>query len=589
MLSNARFLARQGLAFRGDGHEESDSNFVRLIYLRSEENVELLDWMKRKTNKYTSGDMQNEMVKVMALRVLRGIAASIQATPFITVMVDETTDVSNVEQVVVCLRWVSGTLEVHEDFVGLFEVTSTKAETIYAAITDVLLRLNLSLSRVRGQCYDGAATMSGAKSGVATRLCAAEPRAIFTHCYGHSLNLACCDTIKRCKLMKDAMDTTYEIIKLIKKSPTREAMFKQIKEGIQVGESPGIRTLCPTRWTVRAESLKSILDNFNVILELWTVSLEHVKDTEMKARIHGVSAQMKKFDFFFGVSLGLLILRHSDNLSKTMQKTDMSAAEGQAITAMTIATLKSLRTDENFDLFWNKVTTSAECFDISKPALPRHRKIPRRLDDGSMSTLHETVEIHYRIIYFEALDLITSCIEDRYNQPGFKTYEKVQTLLLKAASKESYDEEMQFVLYFYGSDFDPLLLPTHLELFSQHFSKEHEVNGVVVVSSILRYFSSSTPSQLELMSEVCKLVKLLYVMPATNAESERSFSTVRRIKSYLRSTMYQQRLNHLMLLNIHKSFTDKLNLVDVANDFIAGNEHRKNVFGIEFKVSDLDS
>ncbi len=148
---------------------------------------------------------------------------------------------------------------------------------------------------------------------------------------------------------------------------------------------------------------------------------------------------------------------------------------------------------------------------------------------------------------------------------------------------------MQFVLYFYGSDFDPLLLPTHLELFSQHFSKEHEVNGVVVVSSILRSFSSSTPSQLELMSEVSKLVKLLYVMPATNAESERSFSTVRRIKSYLRSTMSQQRLNHLMLLNIHKSFTDKLNLVDVANDFIAGNEHRKNVFGIEFKVSDLDS
>ncbi len=317
------------------------------------------------------------------------------------------------------------------------------------------------------------------------------------------------------------------------------------------------------------------------------MSLEHVKDTEMKARIHGVSAQMKKFDFFFGVSLGLL--RHSDNLSKTMQKTDMSAAECQATTAMTIATLKSLRTDENFDLFWNKVATSAECFDISKPAFPRHRKIPRRLDDGSMPTLHETVEIHYRIIYFEALDLITSCIEDRYNQPGFKTYEKVQTLLLKAAFKESYDEEMQFVLYFYGSDFDPLLLPTHLELLSQHFFKEHEVNGVVVVSSILRYSSSSTPSQLELMSEVCKLVKLLYVMPATNAESERSFSTVRRIKSYLRSTMSQQRLNHLMLLNIHKSFTDKLNLVDVANDFIAGNEHRKNVFGIEFKVSDLDS
>ena len=87
---------------------------------------------------------------------------------------------------------------------------------------------------------------------------------------------------------------------------------------------------------------------------------------------------------------------------------------------------------------------------------------------------------------------------------------------------------------------------------------------------------------------VGKLVKLLLVMPATNAESERSFSAVRRIKTYLRSTMSQQRLNHLMLLHVHKSYTDKLNLVDIANDFIADNEHRKRMFGMEFKVSDLD-
>ena len=51
-------------------------------------------------------------------------------------------------------------------------------------------------------------------------------------------------------------------------------------------------------------------------------------------------------------------------------------------------------------------------------------------------------------------------------------------------------------------------------------------------------------------------------MPATNAESERSFSAVRRIKSYLRSTMSQQRLNHLMVLHVHSDHTDKFNLVD---------------------------
>ena len=173
-----------------------------------------------------------------------------------------------------------------------------------------------------------------------------------------------------------------------------------------------------------------------MLLELWAELLERVKDTEMKARIQGVAAQMMKFDYFFGVSLGLLILRHTDNLSRTMQTADMSAAEGQDVTAMTVSTLKSIRNDASFDLFWKKITALAEELDVDQPVLPHRRKAPRRLDDGSTPTFHVTVEDHYRVIYFEALDLVTSGIVDRYNQPGYKTYGKVQALLLKAAAAE---------------------------------------------------------------------------------------------------------------------------------------------------------
>ena len=98
--------------------------------------------------------MQNEMLEVMAMRVLRGIAALIQSEPLFTVMVDETTDVSNVEQVVLCFRCVDRKYSTQEEFVGLYEVASTRAETIYTFITDVLLRSNLAISKVRGQCYD---------------------------------------------------------------------------------------------------------------------------------------------------------------------------------------------------------------------------------------------------------------------------------------------------------------------------------------------------------------------------------------------------------------------------------------------------
>ena len=56
----------------------------------------------------------------------------------------------------------------------------------------------------RGQCYDGANVMCGAKSGVATMISLEETRAVFTHCYGHSLNLAVGDTVRQSKLMKSA-------------------------------------------------------------------------------------------------------------------------------------------------------------------------------------------------------------------------------------------------------------------------------------------------------------------------------------------------------------------------------------------------
>ena len=64
-------------------------------------------------------------------------------------------------------------------------------------------------------------------------------------------------------------------------------------------------------------------------------------------------------------------------------------------------------------------------------------------------------------------------------------------------------------------------------------------------------------------------------MPATNAISERSFSALKRAKTYLRLTMGDSRLNHLLMLQVHKDRTDALTLVDVANDFIGEKENRK--------------
>ena len=228
----------------------------------------------------------------------------------------------------VVLRWVDDTLCVHEDFIGLYSLPTIQASSIVLAVRDTLTRLNLPIAKARGQCYDGASNMSGVRNGVATQIQEDEPRAIYTHCYGHSLNLAASDTIRKCKVMKAALETTFEITKLVKYSPRRERLFEEIKDEIAPG-SPGVRVLCPIRWTVRADSMMSIIQNYNVLNELWGKACEVVKDTETIARIRGAEAQMVSFEFFYGLVLGEMLLRHTDNLSRTIQKEHTSACKTQ--------------------------------------------------------------------------------------------------------------------------------------------------------------------------------------------------------------------------------------------------------------------
>ena len=133
----------------------------------------------------------------------------------------------------VCIRWTDSDLQVHEDFIGLYKLEKTDAKSITAAFKDTLMRLQLSMNNCRGQCYDGCSTMAGAKGGVAAMIKSEEPRALFTHCYGHSLNLAVSDTLKK-KILKDATDTLIEVTKLIKKSPKRDSKLEQIKKAMTV-------------------------------------------------------------------------------------------------------------------------------------------------------------------------------------------------------------------------------------------------------------------------------------------------------------------------------------------------------------------
>ena len=134
------------------------------------------------------------------------------------------------------------------------------------------------------------------------------------------------------------------------------------------------------------------------------------------------------------------------------------------------------------------------------------------------------------------------------------------------------------VCEFYNGDLCKAQLEAQLPLLQPICSEMKETT----IHDIIEILSGLSPPERVALSSVWTAMKLLLVMPATNATSERSFSALRRIKTYLRSTMSQQRLNSLMVLHANKEKTDSLDLVQVAREFVVGREGRQRTFG-DFK------
>ena len=154
--------------------------------------------------------------------------------------------------------------------------------------------------------------------------------------------------------MSAMLNICFEICKLIKKSPKRETLLKKVKAE-SMDTTNGLRVLCPTRWTVRAASLRSILDNYGHLQDVWLQTLDGKVDSEMRTRIGGVQWQMKSFEMFFTMNLGALILGQTDNLSRALQATHLAAGNMSSLAEVVLNYLRSKRSEEEFNKFYDVV------------------------------------------------------------------------------------------------------------------------------------------------------------------------------------------------------------------------------------------
>ena len=156
---------------------------------------------------------------------------------------------------------------------------------------------------------------------------------------------------------------------------------------------------------------------------------------------------MRTFEYYYASSLAEMVLRHTDNLSKTLQQENISAAEGQKTVKDVLKTLESLREETHASSFWKSVIAKAVGLELSEPRLQHKQMRPTRLEDGEAPPefCHSPEQFYGVTAYNQAIDLIVTCLADRFDQPGYRMYSNLEQLLLKECKGKHCDDEFAFV------------------------------------------------------------------------------------------------------------------------------------------------
>ena len=181
------------------------------------------------------------------------------------------------------------------------------------------------------------------------------------------------------------------------------------------------------------------------------------------------------------------------------------------------------------------------------------------------------------------MDLSIASITNQFDLPGFKVYSGMEQLLFMACQGEDYEAELPAVCDFYGEELSRQSLESQLKVLRTLYLEKVDNDQQLSFRVVKQLLQGLSQLQRPLLDMVYKVFELLLIMPATNSISEMSFSALKTIKTYLSSTISQSRINQLVLLHYHESFTDSLDdTKQVDNDFITANESCITVF-VQFK------
>ena len=514
------------------------------------------------------------MISLVASTIQDKIVEEVKTAKYFSILADEVEDCANLEQVSLVLRFVDSCNEIREEFMEFITVERITGESISAAIFSWLEKHDIDVTLCRGQGYDGASNMSSSHAGVQGRICEVAPLAFYTHCQSHQLNLC---VVKACSVpqIRNVNGVVSEISKFFYSSGKRQRFFEHVIDKVVPSEKQvKLKDLCRTRWIQRIDSYLFFYDLYPAILKtmegISICTLEYDGnwswDSETIAKANGFLHQICSFQFLVSFSIAMRIFSSLRSLTVNLQKKTQSILTAYEHVSDVQLELEILKTncEEEFHSWFEEIKTFADSLNttVSTPRLAS-----RQAHRSNVPA--ESPEVYYRRnIMLPFLNCLTSEIEARF---GSIHQTKIKLLcLVPSTAVNCTASSIRNVGDLYKSDLpSPQLLST-------------EFNRWKIKCNLMS--PSRRPDNLQDALQCCdedafpnihKLLTIACTLPVTTCENERANSQLKLLKTYLRSTMSEERLSALANMKIHRRMVSDLDLDQLVVAF--ANKHSRRM------------
>lgn len=570
VVAVVKALASRGLSFRGDKETfgcPQNGNFMMALELIALFDPFLANHISNYGNpgkghtSYMSFHTYEQFISVMANKVISEIVNEAKEARYFSISVDSTPDVSHTDQLSFIIRYVGQNGNPVERFLCFIDNVGHKSEQMAKAVLDTLEKYDLNLQHIRGQSYDNANNMSGVYAGLQAKIKNFNSLADFVPCSAHSLNLVGTNAATCCKEANLFFGFVQNLYSFFSASTHRWNLLKV-----------SLKNLSETRWSARDDACKSLNKNYDSIVKVLTnISSDLTEKSLARSEAKGILSTINRLEITFMIIFWGNILDRFNSTSKKLQSVEIDLSIVVELYESLINYITELRTDEMFDMFEDKAVKSSQTKQYDSQ-IKRKKKRTMKNDEINSEIVLSERQIFKINTYFVILDSLLSALKKRkvaYDNLTYKYNFLNQLRSLESDEVYKYAERLQEI---YKNDLAPSFSNecVHFQGHIKSIALNKQPKSLLEISNYLK------SNDLHIVYPYVDIaVRMFLCTPASNCSAERSFSTLRRIKTYLRSVMSEKRLNSLAVLNIESTLTNDLNYGDIIDEYATLKSRRK--------------